>query len=271
MNSMLSALIEYAKSKNIDEGEARKVFNLIPDSLKETQIMKHPLKKQIMLYEFGNPYNNIGDNNTVVFGSDQFPEISVLFNGIRSLIYHTNYSVVQLRTLCKKLEDRDKHLDFLSELDPIMRPSVDFKAKYEEQSYAKDGKNIDWLISFEDGTSFLIDVKNRIKALIENLSQNNESLQSAPSAKSIFDSLEEKFNVTQNTMLQGVWIRTDIYYDDNSLREEFNKLDKNKLQFAVLTHFEGEARILSWSEEIKKNIISKFSLTEMKKKELNKK
>jgi len=93
-----------------------------------------------------------------MYGTDQAPKISVLLKGVISLVKHIKTECVV--SICHRLQDKNKHLDYLSEIDPITRPVSDFFTSYEPAGYAKGNKRIDWLIKFTNGNSYLIDLKN---------------------------------------------------------------------------------------------------------------
>lgn len=267
-SDILGALEKVATAQGLSGQEAERVFALLPDSLKNAPSFKDRMTG-IWRYEYGIPYVvGKGNKEKIVIGTDQAPKVSVLLNGIRALSQHTPYE--QLLSFCKKLENKHKHLDFLAELDPLMRPSVDFTADYEPDGYASGNRKIDWLIRFHDGSSCLIDVKNRIRGLIDffdgiNRKGKNNFSDSPPLPDGVFNSSEIKFLPAKKGRFQGLWLLTSVYYDDELLKETFYNLDENLMQFTVLTHFEGEARILSRKPEIKSWLIEKFCLNEMKR------
>jgi hypothetical protein len=79
----------------------------------------------------------------------------------------------------------------------------------------------------------------------------------------LFMKSEDKFcEVESNTQLQGVWINTYVRQSYNELIEEFNKLNKNKVHFAVLGGETENAFILTRREEDKKLLLNLFRLTE---------
>jgi hypothetical protein len=77
--------------------------------------------------------------------------------------------------------------------------------------------------------------------------------------------LEEKFLPMRANRWQGVWVLTDVYHDEGVLVNEFSALNASLVQFAVLTHFEGEARILVRDASLRQWLIDKFRLVEMRK------
>lgn len=267
-SNVFTALKRVALDKSLSVEEAEKVFNLLPNSIKDAPAFKDRLTG-IWRYEYGVPYTiGSGTNQYFILGTDQAPKVSVLLDGIRALSQHTSYG--QLLSFCKKLENREKHLDFLAELDPVMRPTMDFTADYEPNGYASGDRRIDWLIRFHDGSSCLIDVKNRIRGLIDffdeiNRKGKNNLSDSPPLPDGVFNSSEIKFLPAKKGRFQGLWLLTNVYYDDELLKETFYNLDENLMQFTVLTHFEGETRILSRKPEIKSWLIEKFCLKEMKR------
>lgn len=267
-SNILGALEKVAAAQGLSGQEAERVFELLPESLRGAPAFRDRMTG-IWRYEYGVPYVvGKGNKEKIVIGTDQAPKVSVLLDGIRALSQHTSYE--QLLSFCKKLENRQKHLDFLAELDPIIRPSMDFTADYEPDGYASEDRKIDWLIRFHDGSSCLIDVKNRIRGLIDFLDEINKNgknnfSDSPPLPKGVFNSSGIKFLPAKKGRFQGLWVLTNVYYDDELLKEMFYNLDENLIEFTVLTHFKGESRVLSTKPEIKSWLIEKFCLKEMKR------
>jgi len=265
---ILGALKKVSAAQGLTEQEAQEIFVLLPETLKRAPAFKDRLTG-IWRYEYGIPYTiGNGANQRFLLGTDQAPKVSVLFNGIRALCKHLSYE--HLRQFLKRLENREKHLDLLSELDPIMRPVINFVAEYEPNGYASGNRKIDWLIKFEDDCNYLIDVKNRIKGILnfaEEIAQKGKSnvQSSAPPPIEVFKSCEIKFLPVKQGYLQGIWVLTNVYYDDILLQKFFNDLNDSLIQFAVFTHFEGKARILTKRAEIKSQLMTKFCLVEMEK------
>jgi len=266
---MTHALREVGQAKGMAEEEVERVFSFLPTELQSSPAFKDKLTG-FWRYEYGLPYA-VGkrEDRTYVFGTNVAHKVSVLLTGLRVLIRILPER--EVRQFCRKLGDKGKHLDFLAELDPISRPRVNFQAAYETQSYSKGKRKIDWYLRFEEDSACLIDVKHRIKALLQHMDGMLPSLYEgepmketgAPSPEGIFDSAQIKFVPRRQGLLQGLWIVTNIYYDEAALSDAFRQLNPDLIQFAVLTHFEGDARILARDDAIAGWLKERFCLREM--------
>lgn len=268
---LLGALEEVARNSDLPVEEAKSVFDLLPPAVQQAPGFNDKLTG-IWRYEFGLPYSvGKGKAKTQVIGTNIAHKVSVLFHGLRILRGLVSNS--QLSLFCKRLADKNKHLDHLSELDPILRPRTSFKADYEPTGFAKGNRKVDWHISFSDNSSCLLAVKHRYRALISNMGEIGPRLSSGekpfpaepPLPEGIFQDSQEKFVPIVGNRWQGIWILTDTYYDDAALKTDFDSLDVTRIQFAVLTHFEGDARILARNNLLKNWIKEKFCLVEMRR------
>lgn len=252
-----------AKDIGLSRNDADSTFDLLPKRIQNTLAFFDTLSK-IWRYDYGVPH--ILRHGTII-GAHQFPIVSVLLRG--TILVHKFLPEDKFSEFCRRLENRSKHFDFLSEFDPIIRLGQGFQIKYEPSGYAKRNRKIDWLISFDDGSSCLIDVKNRIRPIIKlgealtgSPSKKAIRLKDAESAEGIFKNSEIKFLPQRQNIPQGLWIRIDIFIDRDELQSLFDSLDRALVQFAVLTNFAGDARILARDPGIKNWVRHKFNLKE---------
>lgn len=269
--TVLNALEIVAAYQGLPKEAARHVFDVLPVAIRNAPAFKDRLTGA-WRYEFGVPYAlGQGLASYALCGTDQAPEIAVLFNGIRTL--QRLIPNDQVIAFCLRLKERTKHLDYLSEVDPVLRPTAHFRAAYESTNHCRRGKKIDWFLEFDSGISCLLDVKHRIKGLLAHVEELKPSLESgdqnipvsAPLPDAVFKSSQEKFLPAIPDRWQGVWVITDIYYEDDALNREFAHLDPSLIQFAVFTHLGGDARIFAKEEGVKHWLIETFRLIEMKK------
>lgn len=257
--NLLAALTEEAATAALTHAEATAVFDLLPSGPQGAATFKD--FRDVWRYEYGNPYTT---NSSTITGTNIAHKVSVLFRGLN--ILRAKLQPSQLREFCKRLDDKTKHLDYLSELGPIIliRPSEGFELEFERPACA--GRTIDWHIKFNDTTSCLIDVKHRIKAFLayaEGITQGTQAQEEIlRTPADIFKSVEEKFEPAQAGCYQGVWIVSDIFYDGAALTELFAGLDSSKIQFAVVTGFEGQAQIITHGDPTTEWLKEKFCLTE---------
>jgi hypothetical protein len=122
--------------------------------------------------------------------------------------------------------------------------------------------NIDLFIEHPKRT-VLVEVKTRTYDLHKLIDRHNSEAKPNHKPKQLFEKLEAKFcEVNSNIRLQGVWINTYVQQPYNELIEGFNRLNKNKVHFAVLGGETEKAFILTKREEDKKLLLNLFRLTE---------
>lgn len=269
--TVLQAIKTVAETEGKTLEDAICIYQILPASIQNAPAFRDKLTG-LLRYEYGLPYH-IGrrPNRTVVVGTNVAHQVSILLNGL--LVMRRLLTEQQVRHFCKNLGDKSRHLDYLSELDPILRPTTEFKADYEGKGFGRGKRKIDWHIAFDGRTSCLLDVKHRLKGLIDYMQQVSTEFHTekakkefdAPLPDGLFANSEAKFRPVLDERWQGIWILTQVYYDDHALHQAFDSLDPQKIQFVVLTHFRGEARLLTKLDRIRPWLMEKFNLTEMKK------
>jgi len=250
------------------------IYKLIPEDIKEAQYFLDNINEEI-LYDFGEPLN-ICNNKIHSFGGIQnipFKNLSLAID-----IANKNLSDQQKTEWLKKIENKNKHEDFLFEMRPLLELKSEVKIEYETTDNCEQNKNIDWKIIKGD-INVLLEVKNRIKPIINNLENTFSILKEYRSgvppedikipsiksnSKSLFKSVVNKFKPQKNdNYLQGVWINTIAHEEKKELDEYFNKnIDSTKIQFAIFSGWDNKAYILSRNNKIKKIILDLFSLKE---------
>ena len=254
-----------ARDMGLSTSDADSTYNLLPRSLQNSMAFFDQLSR-IWRYDYGVPHKL---KSGIIIGYHQYPIVSVLLRGIRRV--HEFLPNEKFIEFSKRLENRSKHFDFLSELDPVIRLDQGFQIIYEPSGYARGNRRIDWLIIFDDGSQCLVDVKNRVKPIIklgqtalDQSGKNADLSKEVESAKGIFKSSEIKFLPQKKNILQGVWVRIDVFVNQDELHEEFSSLDPKLVQFAVLTTFDSEAVILARNLDIKNWVKQRFNLRETK-------
>ncbi|MBZ5543893.1 MAG: hypothetical protein LAO07_09470 [Acidobacteriia bacterium] len=269
--SLLAAVCEAAKAIGMTPEQATKVYGLLPPNIRKAPAFKDRLTG-LWRYEFGRAYvvRNEEGHNFAIWGTDQAPRIALLLKGVDRLMHLL--ARPQLRVFLKRLDDERKHLHILAELDPILRPQLPFAAEYEAKGHARGKHKIDWAIRFKDGSCCLVEVKHRIRPLLSHAAElmlvhtrgADTSGIPAPAAEGLFLGLESKFRPMEVNRLQGTWIVSGIRINEEEFANAFERLDGSRVQFAVLTHFEGDARILAKTPAIYAWVKDKFRLEDMK-------
>lgn len=250
------------------------LFNLLPTSIQSTDVIKDLLANRY-LYKFGPPITLNEVNVIESYGSVETLNIENLYKSIKTADKYLDKN--QINSFIQKINNIEKHEDFLFEMRPLFNLQNDLIPLYESIRNCVGNKNIDWEIHGKEYT-LLFDVKKRIKPLIDHMeycmdlvnklnrgikTENIEKPNISNSAD-LFRSTEEKFeNQKDEKILQGVWINTSIIEDRRNLNDYFfNNLDSQKIQFAILASWSSEAYILVRDEAYKYILIDYFGLIE---------
>ena len=227
----------------------QQLFGLLPPELKHSPAFYLLLTKK-WCYEFGEEFDRMPQDHRLV-GSEQFPEIEQLYSGLQAANKHLTNS--QLLTLIRRLSNPAKHLETLGELAPLVRIKEDTSPEYEVEGYGQGNRTIDWLFEPSVGIPVLLDVKYRISDLIQHMSEiipalnagENQILPPSADPALLFKDTVEKFVPrSHDESLQGVWIHSHIKQHRGRLNDYFDSLDPERLHFAILSRWRGDAYIL---------------------------
>lgn len=227
------------------------IIRLLPQNLKETPAFKDVLTGK-WRYDFGDPYS-IENGKEQLFGTDQCPLVEWLYR----CVYEMQMVLrdAQLLEYLKRLGDTSKHLEALVECSPLLLIKKPAKIKYEVGGYGQGNKTIDFFIEHPSGISILIDVKCRIKELINKLPDSGR-----PDPEGLFKSLPEKFNTQSPDMcLQGGWIHSSLKFHRTELHSEFDNINASKLHFVILALWDKQAYILKRNSKIVEDLNSVFN------------
>ena len=239
-------------ASNIDElsCSVEEIIRLLPQNLKEAPAFKDALSGK-WRYDFGDPYS-IDNGKEELFGTDQCPLVEWLSRCVSEMQLVLTHS--QLLEYLKRLGDTSKHLEALVECSPLLLIKKPAKIKYEVVGYGQGNKTIDFFIEHPSGISIFIDVKCRIKELINKLPEAG-----IPNPEGLFKSLPEKYNIqSPDTCLQGGWIHSSLKFYRKELQEEFDKMDSERLHFIILALWNKQAYILTRNSKMADDLNSVF-------------
>ncbi|MGD0038497.1 MAG: hypothetical protein ABSC53_14520 [Bacteroidota bacterium] len=246
--------------------KAEDLFSILPRELKIAPAFFLVLINK-WCYEFGEVFDRMPRNH-ILLGSEQFPQIEYLYLGLRAADKYL--SRVQLLSFLQRLAHPAKHLIALGELTPLVRISKTVTPTYEVEGYGNGNRSIDWLFEPKEGVPILMDVKYRIVDLLQHMNQMIPEIDDGKSAlstpeidpESLFKDTIEKF-IPRSTKiyLQGVWIHSHIKQEKAKLQSCFNNLDPQRLHFAIMSRWEGNAYILCRDEVDIEYLYKFFDLT----------
>ena len=218
------------------------IIRILPQNLKETSAFKDALTGK-WRYDFGDPYA-IKNGKDQLFGVDQCPLVEWLYRCICEM--QLVLTDTQLLEYLKRLGDTSKHLDALVECSPLLLIKKPAEIRYEVIGFGQGNKTIDFFIKHPSGIPILIDVKCRIKELINKLTKAGK-----PDPEGLFRSLPEKFKKQSPTKyLQGGWIHSPVKFCMSDIHSAFDNTDASKLHFVILAFWDKQAYVLKRNSNI---------------------
>ena len=238
-SALAATLLRLAAEVGLAPAEGARLVNLLPAPIEGAPCF-HDLFTGLLRYEFGSPIKDVPGVG-LVFGTHMFPPVEQLFLVLRCV--SERLTPTQRKSYLHRLADQNKHRDILAEFIPIVRLQSDVPAEYEVPGGGAGNQTVDWRITPESRPSVLLDVKNRMRDLIENFAQIGRGERSqggtAPMPRHdsslLFRSLESKFGHSKpSDCLQGAWVSTNIQQEEAELHAAFQRLDTGKVHFVIL-------------------------------------
>ena len=240
-STLLKCLFTEARGAGISKRKSKKIISIAPVELLKSGAFFDKLSK-IWRYEFGEPYEI---NGSLLWGATLWFPVSELVTALHCA--YMRLSTDELKLYRIRLDNRQKHLDALSEMAPIQRVDLSIPARFEVSGAGKGNRTIDWLIGPTNRRTILIEVKRRIKDLIQHSDSWNTELASAPEHDPmlLFKDVEDKFVSSDPArQLQGCWIFTHLKQNESALISAFASLDHSKVHFAILGDWKSDCFML---------------------------
>lgn len=152
---------------------------------------------------------------------------------------------------------------------PALRLDSNVEADFEVGGLGHGNHRVDWSIRPKAAVPVLLDVKHRIRDVIEGLARicsgerHADGTAPAPihDTALLFRSTAEKFMSRDSSQcLQGAWIVTQLMQESSELSEAFDKVDASRLHFAIMNNWGEEAYILARKSVCVNQIASLFHL-----------
>lgn len=265
LTTLDKAFFSFGKSLGDHDDLINDLLILLPNEIKMTPAFFHNLIKK-WCYEYGDYFDRMPEDY-ILIGSEQFPEIEDFYLGIRAIKKHLTEP--EILSFINRLKDPSKHLITLAELAPLVRIQDGVVPQYEIPRLGEGNRTIDWLFTPKSDTPILLDVKYRIKDLLEHMQQIIPSIHAGVnqipppinnSAILFKDTVEKFIARSPKEYLQGVWIHSHIKQDKVALWDYFKALDMNKLHFAIMSRWDGNAYVLYRDDINVKYIYDFFNL-----------
>lgn len=250
-----TSFVGVAVEMGISDTEALQLFNLLPQRIQRALVTPHPRNGRPQYY-FGKPIDRLPKGKNMV-GSQMFTLVERLV--VATVVMAKRLDGWQIEKVQRRLEVEEKHQDVLSEFFPLLFMAEAIPAFYEVPG--EGGKTIEWLIKPSRRTPILLEVKNRLKDLIEwtaSYIEGGSSVVNPPNhdPQLLFASTVEKFKEEYfERQLQGVWIITQLKQDRIRLCQVFNALNPRRLHFAVLANWGPDVHVIT-REGIDRDLIT---------------
>jgi hypothetical protein len=216
-------------------------------------------------YEYGPHYTDtVGA--PLAIGTDQNPEVRILLHGLLKVARYA--SCADLQAYISRLANKQKHFDYLAELDPILRAKELAHLDYEPRPLGDRSRGPDWAMRFSDGTAALVEVKSRIKELRDLLLSLRSGKDPSPHATRMpllpgfLDGVCAKFPVCKSASspLQGVWVYSPVSFIEEEMQALFDGLDVDKVHFLVVGHGWREYEALTRNPAVRLRLTQRYSL-----------
>ena len=263
---MPSLFKAFSSHQQLPNGYVERISNLLPASIRKLPCFLDRLTG-VWRYDYGDPIETAGGGT--VIGTHMFHDVEQLFEVVCCAEWRLQGK--KRDAYLTRLSDSTHHEDALVEFAPILRLDAEAMVEYEVSGHGSGNRTVDWSICAPGHPELLLEVKNRIRDLVESF----ETIKSQPSEQPIpapthdhallFKSIEEKFRPRKaDEVIQGVWIRAGLRQEETELRAAFDALDSQLVHFAVLGSWGEESYVLSKDVATKRRVQRILSLRNTK-------
>lgn len=262
--SMLkSAFVNEAVSLGCNIEDANRLFEALPDRIKETRSEMYKLGDPPLLwrYVFGDGFH-LGKKGYGFGIPHQMPLVSSLVRAC--LVANKHLKIAERNTFFRNLANPAKHYECLTEMLTVANVKSEDHIAYEKKGLGIGGSLIDWLVEAEEG-KFLLEVKNRSGHIARNLEHESDFSQVipydiVPEIEGLFKSITHKFRpVSDSKYIQGAAIYPSLIVPKRLFENYFKKHIQEKLHFVALVREDGtHVNLVTSSDEIRLLVLSEF-------------
>lgn len=243
-------LVALGRSRGIPREEVRLIADSVPAKIKTAPCFLDRLTG-IWRYDFGEPFVNLPGGG-VALGTNMYQEVERLYAVLSCA--RQRLSVDKLSSYLTTLGNPEKHEDALVEFAPILRLGDDVETEYEVAGHGKGNRTLDWAIRASGHPLVLLEVKNRVKDLLESLARLQAGElspdDSAPAPIHdpflLFESVEPTFKAQPpSEAIQAVWVHTCLKQEEAELHAAFRRLDASRVHAAILGDWADDVYILA--------------------------
>ena len=259
-DTLLRRLEADAQAAGMLDGYIAALITALPSNLHRALCFEDKLTG-LWRYEFGEPLY-LKRLEQLLWGTHMWVPVVHLRRALDCLL--SRVSAEKHKPFLARLDDRQKHLDVLSEMIPLLNIGQGVAADFEVAGLGNGNRTVDWRFGPIDGREIVMDVKRRSIDLIRQLDQltpGQKSPEPSHNPAVLFRSVEKKLvDADPASRLQGVWVVTDIKQEGSDLSDAFQALDPAKVHFAILGDWERDAHILIRREEDRSFLLNAFGL-----------
>ncbi|MBX7136265.1 MAG: hypothetical protein K1X67_26650 [Fimbriimonadaceae bacterium] len=245
-----------ARARGIAEAEVAAALHELPPTLAIATCFLDATTNH-WRYVFGEPLHKDG---WVFVGTHMFIEVEKLVSAI--FCARARLEGAKRVVYLKRLGMNAKHRDTLTEMRPMLDVPSGVGAEFEVPGLTVGNTTLDWDIVTHEGRHVLLEVKTRIRDLVESLGTNASPVR-APSHDIglLFRGVIEKLRPRDpSTFLQGCWIFSELRQERSELRAYFDATDSAKLHFAIVGGWSDQALILARRSEDQATIAQLFQV-----------
>jgi hypothetical protein len=251
--------VALGRSRGIPREEVRTIADLVPAEINATPCFLDRLTG-IWRYDFGEPFVNLPGGG-VVLGTNMYQEVERLYAVLSCA--QRRLSKDRLSSYLATLGNPAKHEDALVEFAPILRLGDEVETEYEVAGHGDGNRTVDWVIRASGHPLVLLDVKNRVKDLLESLVRLQAGERSPDDSgpapihdpSLLFGSVEPKFkSQPPSEAIQAVWVHTCLKQEEAELDAAFRKLDPRRVHAAILGDWAADVYILAKDPTVKAHL-----------------
>jgi hypothetical protein len=254
---MASLFRAISRDRGFPIGYSDRISHLIPEPIAKLPCFLDQLTG-IWRYEYGEPI--ILDGGSTLVGTPMFPEVERLLDVLGCASWRLPAEKLQGYLL--RLADRRKHEDTLIEFAPILRLSADVKVEHEVRGTGGGNTTVDWRIGAPEQPTLLLEVKNRVRDLIESFEAIKRRDKDGPvpepqhDHRLLFKSVTHKFKPAESSdIIHGVWIKTGIKQEEEDLRTAFEDLPPGHIHVVVLGSWDEDAYVLASNAPTRRRVL----------------
>lgn len=212
-------------------------------------------------YEFGEPIE--GEDGRIMVGTQMFTPIGTLLECL--VVVSQRLTPDQASIFMRRLADSGRHQDVVAEMFPLRDIPLSVPARFEVPGVG--GTTVDWEIRPGGGPVTLLDVKNRILDLVQQLGSMPRDAVEVPAPdhdhNAMARGVQHKFAPADSAQrLQGVWVTTVLAQRADLLMQAFELLDADRVHFLVLNNNHREGLVFTRRNVVGDWVYDLFGLAE---------